>query len=299
MDPTEKARFDELYQENLQALKLQGHASKTIEAYSRSLRRVIDRTGKSPDKLTQKDLKDFFAGLVETHSWSTVKLDRNGLQFFFKHVLDKEWVWVNIVKPPKVKTLPDILTTNEVYTIICNVKRLQYRVCLFAIYSMGLRLGEGLNLKVGDIDSERMMVHIRKAKGGRDRYVPLPIAALVALRKYWRTHRNPSLLFPRLSGSKNHSTTVKTPMNRVAMQKAMKASVQECGIPKKINIHTLRHSFATHLLEAGINLRLIQEYLGHRSPVTTARYTHLTQVSQKNAGNILNSIMKRYLKTSQ
>ena len=102
MEPREKARFDALYQENLQTLKLQGYAVKTVEAYSRALRRVVERTDKSPDKLTQRDLKDFFAGLVASHSWSTVKLDRNGLQFFWKHVLNREWDWVKIVKPPKI-----------------------------------------------------------------------------------------------------------------------------------------------------------------------------------------------------
>lgn len=296
MDSKEQARFDELYQENLQALKLQGHAPKTVEAYSRSLRRVVERTGKSPDKLTKRELKDFFAGLVKTHSWSTVKLDRNGLQFFYKHVLEKEWEWVKIVKPPKVKSLPDVLTVDEVYRIICKVRKLRYKVCLFSIYSMGLRMGEGLRLRVGDIDSKRMLVHIRKGKGGRDRFVPLPDATLIALRKYWCTHRNPAMLFPNLNGSKQRIAQAVTPMDCGAMQTAMRSAVQECGIHKKISIHSLRHSYATHLLEAGINLRLIQEYLGHKSPVTTARYTHLTHVSQENAGNILNSIMNRYLK---
>lgn len=295
MDPEEQTRFDELYQEDLQALKLQGHAPKTVEAYSRALRRVVDRTGKSPDKLTTKELKVFFAGLVETHSWSTVKLDRNGLQFFYKHVLDKKWDWVKIVKPPKVHSLPDVLTLDEVYDIICKVEKLRYKVCLFAIYSMGLRLGEGLSLKVGDIDSKRMFVHIRKGKGGKDRYVPLPDAALIALRKYWVTHRNPLLLFPNLNGSKERIAESKTYMDRGAMQTAMKAAVKECGIHKKVSIHSLRHSYATHLLEAGINLRLIQEYLGHSSSVTTERYTRLTKISQENAGEILNSIMNRYL----
>lgn len=160
---------------------------------------------------------------------------------------------------------------------------------------MGLRLGEGLNLQVGDIDSKRMVVHVRKGKGGRDRYVPLPGVALIALRKYWRTHRNPSLLFPNLNGSIKRIAEAKTPMDRGAMQTAMRFAVQECGIHKNVSIHSLRHSYATHLMEAGMNLRLIQEYLGHQSPVTTARYTHLTHVSQQNAGEIINAIMNRYL----
>jgi len=295
MNKKDQTKFDKQYQEHMQALKLQGYAKKTVDAYSRAVRRLVERTGQLPENLVAADLKTFFTGLVESHSWSTVKLDRNGIQFFWEHVLGKEWDWVKIVKPPKVRSLPDILTMDEVYSIICKVRKLRYRVCLFAIYSMGLRLGEGLNLKVPDIDSKRMVVHIRKGKGGRDRYVPLPDAALVALRKYWKAHRNPNMLFPNLSGSKEHIMDAGKSMDRGALQTAMKEAVRECGIHKNVSIHSLRHSYATHLLESGINLRLIQEYLGHKSPVTTARYTHMTQVAQQNAGQIINAIMNRYL----
>jgi integrase/recombinase XerD len=295
MNKKDQAKFDKQYQGHLQALKLQGYAKKTVDAYSRAIRRLVERTGRLPETLTPADLKMFFTGLVESHSWSTVKLDRNGIQFFWEHVLAKEWDWIKIVKPPKVRSLPDILTMDEVYSIICKVRKLRYRVCLFAIYSMGLRLGEGVNLKVADIDSKRMVVHIRKGKGGRDRYVPLPKAALVALRKYWSTHRNPVVLFPNLNGSKKRISEAKTPMDRGGIQTAMKMAVRECGIHKNVSVHSLRHSYATHLLESGINLRLIQEYLGHKSPITTARYTHMTHVAQQNAEQILNAIMNRYL----
>jgi site-specific recombinase XerD len=137
MKAQEQKRFNRLYKELLKCLKLQGKSKKTIECYSKAVRRVVELTEKSPDKLTKDELKTYFADLVESHSWGTVRVDRNGLQFFWKHVLDREWDWVEIVKPPEVRTLPDILTIDEVHAIIDAVQKLRYRVCLFTIYSLG------------------------------------------------------------------------------------------------------------------------------------------------------------------
>nr|WP_228721432.1 tyrosine-type recombinase/integrase [Desulfosediminicola ganghwensis] len=127
-----------------------------------------------PDVLTQEELENYFLQLVESHSWSTVKLDRLGLQFFWKHVLDTEWKWLNIVKPPKIKSIPDILTHKEIERILGATQKLPYRVFFLTTYSMGLRLEEALSLHVGDIDAERKLVHIRRGKGHKDRMVPLP-----------------------------------------------------------------------------------------------------------------------------
>ncbi|HIF9166960.1 TPA: phage integrase N-terminal SAM-like domain-containing protein, partial [Photobacterium damselae] len=171
-------------------LTLQGKRPATIDAYSRALRRITHQLDKSPDTLTTDDLKRYFTQLIKTHSWSTVKIDRNGLQFFFKHVLQRDWEWLNIVKPPHVKTLPDILTPSEVSLLINATSQLRYQVFFLTLYSLGLRLGEGLNLTVGDIDSHRMLVHIRQGKGGKDRFIPLPRRTLYALRYYWQTHKN-------------------------------------------------------------------------------------------------------------
>jgi site-specific recombinase XerD len=295
MTPQEQTRFNELYEEHLKCLKLQGKAKKTVAVYSRALRRVVEQTGKSPEALTKAELKSYFAELVESHSWGTVRVDRNGLQFFWKHVLQRDWEWIDIVKPPEVRSLPDIVTTDEVHSIIDAVQKPRFRVCLFTIYSLGLRIGEGVNLGVGDIDSKRMMVHVRLGKGKKDRYVPLPQTTVLALRAYWKMHRNPSLMFPNAGNKYKSMAEAKTPMDRGAMQRALKAAVHSCNIKKDISVKSLRHSYATHLLEAGVNLRLIQEYLGHNNPMTTARYTHMTKVSQDNAEEILNSLMDRFL----
>ncbi len=172
--PTSSRSFCDLYQELLQALRLQGKADATIDLYSRAVRRVAGFFPKPVQHLSPADLKTYFTSLIETHSWSTVKVDRCGLQFFWEHVLHQTWEWVKIVKPPRATRLPDILTIAEVQTILNILRKPRYRAYFFTLYSMGLRLSEALHLGVADIDSKKMQVHIRNGKGGKDRFVPLP-----------------------------------------------------------------------------------------------------------------------------
>ncbi|BAJ01652.1 tyrosine-type recombinase/integrase [Shewanella violacea] len=161
MNTSEQQRFDFLYEQHLTNLTLQGKRPATIDAYSRAVRRIAAFFDCCPDNLTTDDLKRYFASLIDSHSWSTVKLDRNGLQFFYRYVLNHSWEWLNIVKPPQVKRLPDILTPAEVAIVISLTRQLRYQVCFLTLYSMGLRLGEAVSLRVGDIDSQMMQVHIR------------------------------------------------------------------------------------------------------------------------------------------
>jgi integrase/recombinase XerD len=155
---------------------------------------------------------------------------------------------------------------------------LDHRVCLITIYSCGLRLGEGLRLEVGDIDSGRMLLHIRAGKGNRDRYVPLPQRTLELLRELWKTHRHPRFLFPAKGRSGQGASTATEPMSRTTLQGGFRQALKASGIKKHAHVHTLRHSYATHLLEQGENLRQIQVNLGHKSPITTVVYTHLTSL---------------------
>ncbi|WP_283392259.1 tyrosine-type recombinase/integrase [Photobacterium phosphoreum] len=284
MNNEQQQRSDYLYEQHVTHLTLQGKRPATIDGYSRALRRITHHLDKSPDTLTTNDLKRYFAQLIKTHSWSTVRIDRNGLQFFFKHVLQRDWEWLNIVKPPQVKTLPDILTPAEVSHLINSTKQLRYQVFFLTLYSLGLRLGEGLDLAVGDIDRHRMLVHIRNGKGGKDRFIPIPRRTLYALRYYWQTHKNSRYLFPS-QFNVNH-----TVMDRGGIQKAMKAVIKSCEINKSISPHNLRHSYATHLLEQGLDLRSVQHLLGHNSLNTTAKYTHLTDISRKNTSNTINQL---------
>ena len=173
MTDNDQERFKPLYEAMQRALKLQGKAPATISAYLRAVRRAADYFDRCPDDLTAEELKDYFASLLETHSWSTIKLDRCGLQFFYKHVLGKPWKWVDIIKPPKDQTIPDILTREETLRLLGAVRKLRYRVFFVLIYSTGLRLSEGLRLEVGDIDKERLRIHVRKGKGSKDRFLLL------------------------------------------------------------------------------------------------------------------------------
>jgi site-specific recombinase XerD len=221
--------------------------------------------------------------MLENYSWSSLKVDLWGLVFFYRHVLERELEWIEIVKPPQTQTLPDIPTRGEVQRLINGVRRLRYRVFFFTIYSMGLRLGEGLALEVGDIDGQRYRVHVRQAKGGRDRYVPLPGPTLQHLRRFWCTHRHPRLLFPNASGDPALMRKASSCMDRGGVQAALKAARIDCGIHKRLTVHSLRHAYATHLLELGVDLRSIQVVLGHYRPETTARYAHLTEVNRQQA----------------
>ncbi len=275
MNKTQQQRYESLYEQHVNALKRQGKSKSTIDVYARAVRRVTAYFDRCPDKLNVNDLKTFFASLVETHSWSTVKVDRNGLQFFYKHVLNKKWEWVNIVKPPIVRSLPDILTPDEITQLISHTKEARYQIYILTVYSMGLRLGEALDLKIGDIDSQSMRVHIRKGKGRKDRYVTLPKRTLQVLRTYWATHRHPQFIFP--AGKNNverHQAT--RHMDKGGTQKSFRALVRSAGIHKQVSIHTLRHCYGTHLVEVGLNLRAIQTEMGHECPKTTALYTQST-----------------------
>jgi site-specific recombinase XerD len=298
MTDIEQARFTPLYESMLRALKLQGMAKATIDAYSRAVRRTAEYFDRCPDDLAAEELKEYFAALLETHSWSTIKLDRCGLQFFYHHVLDKQWVWVDIVKPPKEQRLPDILTRAETHRLLESVHQRRYRVYFVLLYSTGLRLSEGLRLAVGDIDANRLRIHVRGGKGRKDRYVPITKELLKMLRQWWLEHRNPKLIFPSpVGGAERMRLTTRT-MDTGGVQAAMRATVVDCGIQLRISAHSLRHCFASHMLELGVDLRELQIILGHSKLETTARYAHITDVTSHQArdrqGELLASFVLRW-----
>src|SRR5690348_16107349 len=149
MNKSQQIKFEALYRKHVNALKRQGKAESTIDVYSRAVRRVAESFDCCPDQLTQDQLEAHFDTLVTPHSWSTVKIDRNGLQFFYEHVLKRPWTWVDIVKPPQVRRLPDILTLVEIERLINGTRELRYQTFILTAFSLGLHLGEVLNLQVG------------------------------------------------------------------------------------------------------------------------------------------------------
>jgi len=243
--------------------------------------------------ITEEELRQYFLHIVNVKKYSrnTTTIALCGIKFFFQHTLNREWTTLSFVRPARDKRLPTILSVEEARKILTLVRLPRYRVCLTTIYTCGLRLQEGTRLQVADIDSGRMMLHVRHGKGGKDRYVPLPQGTLERLRECWKIHRNPVWLFP--SEGKDHIDLSKStePMHKSSAQKAFHATLKQSGIHKRASVHTLRHSWATALLEAGVNLRLIQEWLGHNSPTTTSVYTHLTAKAEQLGAEVINRVM--------
>lgn len=233
MDRKSAPGFDQNYQLHLKHLKLKGLQPKTIDAYARGIRRLGAYFDGRIDDLTEAQLTDYFTELLESHSWSAVKLDLYGLKFYTEHVLKKPWVAPGLIKPPKSQRLPDIVTVEEARQLFAATRVVSYRVFFFTLYSLGLRLGEGLRLTVADIDAARQRVHVRDAKGNKDRFVPLPAATLDCLRRFWQLHRNPELLFPNRHGGLKGAATARTPLDRGGVQAALRQVAGACGLKKR------------------------------------------------------------------
>jgi integrase/recombinase XerD len=276
-----------LRQKMIEDMQLHSFAKRTQDSYLRVVRQLAEYCNKPPDQITEEELRQYFLYLknVKRSSRSSITLALCGIKFFYERTLQRQWSTLDLVRPPREKKLPVVLSVEEVRQILARVRRWRYRVCLSTIYACGLRLQEGLHLQIGHIDGARQLLHICHGKGGKDRYVPLPELVLRMLRQYWATHRDPVWIFP--SSRQN----VKGPMNASGVQRAFQGALLDSGIQKPATVHTLRHSYATHLLENGLNLRLIQSYLGHASPSTTAIYTHLTKPSEDLALQAVNRVV--------
>ena len=288
------SKFNTYYDQHCKHLRLNGLRPKTIEAYARGIRRIGEYFDQRLDDLSHDELLDYFHQLKQKASWSTVKLDLYGLKFFYTHVLKREWDDIPIIKSPKVKRIPNILSIEEVNQLIKTTRKLSYRVFFFTLYSMGLRLSEGLQLQTGDIDARAARVHIRNSKGNKDRLVPLPINTLHLLRAFWKVHKHPKFIFPNRKRGLRNAHLVESHLERGGVQNAIKKTVEELKFMKNISCHSLRHSYATHLLEAGVDLLELQKILGHVSLLTTAKYTHLTTHTSQRADVSINKIMDSF-----
>ncbi len=277
-----------LRQRMIEDLQLRSLAESTQENYVRAVRQLAEHYDKPPDEITEEELRQYFLYLknVKRASNSTCTVALCGIKFFYQHSLKRAWPTLDLVRLPQEQKLPTVLSFEEVHRVLTCLRQPHYRVCLSTIYSCGLRLREGVYLQVADIDSARMLIHVRHGKGAKDRYVPLPQRTLGLLRDYWTSHRHPTWIFP----CRGEITATK-PICPSCVQHALRSALKESGIQKRATVHTLRHSWATHLLEASVNLRIIQAYLGHRSPRTTAIYTHLTRKTDVLAAEAINRLM--------
>jgi len=251
-------------------MRLRRFSPKTIACYLACMRGVARHFRKSPAELGDEEIRAYLHYLMEERkvSQSVLVQTYSALKFFFENTLQKQWNAFRIPRCKQRRKLPGVLTREEVESILSATKNLKHRAILMTIYSAGLRIGEVTRLKVSDIDSGRMVIRVNEGKGLKDRYTLLGERNLEMLRRYWKAYRPPEWLFP--------GRNVSDPVSISAIQRVFKASLEKAGIKKKASVHTLRHCFATHLLESGTDLYYIQRLLGHKSAGTTSVYLHIT-----------------------
>lgn len=263
--PKPVANFEDLKRE----LTFRKYSPKTIKAYIHYNEDFLQRSKKLPQQINNDDIKDYLFHLAEERkvSVSTLNSAINALKFHYGTVLKKKFIY-EIKRPRKDKKLPVVLNKEEASKILSSPSNIKHKAILMLIYSAGLRVSEVVKLRPEDIDSKRNLIFIKRAKGRKDRYTLLSKAALKTLRKYWKEHKTSKWLFP--GPDKERHITIRT------VQRVFEKACKDSRIRKTISVYSLRHSFATHLLESGTDLRYIQELLGHKSSKTTEIYTHVS-----------------------
>jgi site-specific recombinase XerD len=270
----------------VQDMMIRGFTPGTQARYLEAIAALARHYHRPPDRLTQEQIRAYLLHLIETRklAQSTFRLHLSALKFLYRRTLGESWPVLALPRIATEKKLPVVLSRDEVWTLLDQVRQPAARLSLILMYTCGLRVSEALRLEVQDIDSRRMVVSVRHGKGAKDRSVPLPQQTLAHLRAYWRQYRPATALFP------THGT-LRRPADAVRV--CLKAALCQTPIRKKVTCHTLRHSYATHLLEAGVHLRAIQALLGHRSLKTTFLYLHLTQSTMADVQAQVNRVMTR------
>jgi site-specific recombinase XerD len=260
-----------LRQRLIEDLQVRNYSPRTVECYVHHVAAFARHFQASPDRLGPEEIRAYQVYLVqEKHaSWSLFNQAACALRFFYNVTLARNYPREYVPYGKRPKTLPVVLSREEVAKLFSCVKYPKHRMLLRTAYAAGLRLSEVLHLQVGHIDSARMLLHVVQGKGAKDRFVPLSPQLLGELREYWQTCRARSWLFP--------GSTPEKPLHGCSVQRALRRAALEAGLRKRISPHTLRHSYATHLMEAGVDLFTIQKLLGHRELATTAMYTHVSQ----------------------
>lgn len=277
----------ELRQRMIEDMRLVGLSDGTQRVYLDAVRNLARRYQRLPDKLTQEQVREYFLELSRRGlAPSTVRVHLFALKFLYLNTLQRDWSLLKLYRIKKTKRLPVVLSYKEVWLLLDQLRRPDLRMCVTLMYACGLRVSEAARLRVDDLDGKRMVVWVRQGKGDKDRQVPLPSRTLQSLRQYWRDRRPPQpWLFP--------DRTAKGPINRNVLDRAVRAARGQSGIRKRLSCHTLRHSYATHLLERGVDLRTIQGLLGHANIKSTIVYLHLTQGVMENVRQTINELIDR------
>jgi site-specific recombinase XerD len=276
------------------ALHLSGKSERTQASYVREVHLLAQFYHTSPDRISEQELQRYCLHRknVDGLAPASMRICYSGIRFFYQHVLQRDWSTLSLLRAQTTHRLPAVLSVEEVKRLLQAATPFHNQAYFTTVYSLGLRLHEALSLQVSDIDGQRLQVHVHRGKGAKDRYVPLPAETLLLLRTSWKTHRHPTWLFPATGRDHIQGPTAASPMSRSSVQGAFRTAKQRAGIAKMgVAIHTLRHSYATHLLEAGVNPRLIQRYLGPTQLETTMLYLHLTHKGHEDAYTRLNALM--------
>ena len=281
------------YEQMLENMQLQSLAPRTQQSYVYAVRRLAEFYDKSPARITEEELCQYFLHRANTDQWSrsACRVALSGIKRFYLNALNRKWTKAKLIKPKKLKTLPIVISREEVRRVLKYMHPFRHYAVLATIYSCGLRVSEALQLKIPDIQSDRGLVHIR-GKGYRDRCIPIPPRTLEILRMHWKPHRNPVWLFPAPGHSGLGEATAKRQLPVATFRDVLKLAVPKAEVHPKTRPHTFRHCYATHLLEQGVDIRVIQKLLGHASLATTMIYTHLTEPALKPATDIINKLME-------
>jgi len=269
----------------IEDMKLNGLSEGTQRAYVDALRNLAKHYRRSPALLGEDDLRQYFVYLEKEKclARSTIRLHVFAIKFLYSKTLHRNWPLLELVRIKKSKKLPVVLSPEEVAELLSLVQRPVVRMSLTMMYACGLRASEATRLRSEDIDSRRMVVCVRNGKGNKDRYVPLPERTLQQLREYWKMYRPSTWIFPSKMGI--------TPIDKGSVRRCLKSALWKSTITKDITCHTLRHSYATQLLDEGLDIRVIQALLGHRSLKSTMIYVHMTEGAKQHVHNTVNRIM--------
>jgi site-specific recombinase XerD len=271
----------------IEDMRLVGLADGTQRVYLDAVKNLARRYCRPPEELTQEEVRTYFLELTRRGlAPSTVRVQLFALKFLYLNTLQRDWSLLKLYRIKKTKRLPVVLSRKEVWLLLDSLRRPDLRMCGTLMYACGLRVSEAARLRTDDLDGKRMVLWVRRGKGDKDRQVPLPQRTLQSLRQYWGDCRpTQPWLFPGRTG--------KAPINRNAVDRAIRAAQRQSGIRKRVSCHTLRHSYATHLLERGVDLRTIQGLLGHANIKSTIVYLHLTQGVMDNVRQTINELIDR------
>ncbi len=277
-------------------LKLTGKSERTVQSYCRNLRKLSEHLGHDLNQAAEEDIRKYLLFITEQKKWSssTVNVALQAFKLYYRLTCPRDWSILKLARVKVEQKLPVVISIGEVVTLLKLIEKPSMQCFFTVVYHLGLRLNEALHLQISDIDSKRMMVHIHRGKGAKDRTIPLPDVTLDVLRKYWSSHRNPRWIFPAEGRDHKKTPTANQPMSESSVQDVIKAVLDQLNWSERgISTHTLRHCYATHLLEAGLSLKLIQKYLGHKHLTSTMIYLHITTVGEEAAIAKINALFKR------